>query len=308
MTRGFALVALGATLWGTGGIAGAIIAANSEMSWPAISGLRLLAGGLLLLGLTALTGELQRIRRGVGAGRRILVTGAGTAVYTTAYFQAVPMVGVAVATVVCLGSAPVAIAVYTAAVARRMPGPGTVIALVAAVAGLALVSDLRGATGSAVELVVGLGLALASGLSFAATTVANRTTIPGLGARALIATSLSVAGLIAAPVGIVVGVDFASMTTPAWAAAAFLVLVQTMVAYVAYFAGLQTGLPSTTAVIVLLIEPLIATILAVVILDETLTASIAAGIALLMLAIILVRPAGPDEPVDSSHRDISEFR
>lgn len=296
MTRGFLLVVMSATLFGGTGVAGAIVAANSGMSWPAISALRVFLGGLVLLGLTALTGELQRIPRGKGAGRRILLTGVGTAVYTTAYFQSVPLIGVAVATVVCLGSAPLAIAGYTAVRERRMPSAGTQVALVAALAGLVLVSDPDRVGTSAAELALGIALALTSGLSFAATTVINRTAIPGLGPRVLIATSLTVAGLLAAPVAFLAGADLASMGWPAWTGIGFLAIFQTAFAYMAFYAGLQAGLPPTTAVIVLLIEPVTAMVLAMVILSETPTAAAVAGMALMMLAIVLVRPAPDKSP------------
>lgn len=296
MTRGFLLVVLSAVLFGTTGIAGAIVATHSDMSWPAISATRVFLGGLLMLGLTALTGELQRIPRGAGAGRRILITGAGTAVYTTAYFQSVPYLGVAVATVVCLGSAPVAVAIHTAVRDRRLPAPGTLLAIAAALGGLVLVSDPRATGASVGEIAFGLGLALLSGLSFAATTIANRTAIPGLGPRTLIATSLTVAGLLAAPVAMFAGADLASMGRTAWLAIGFLAIFQTAFAYVAFYAGLQAGLPPTTAVIVLLIEPVTAMVLAMVILSETPTAAAVAGMALMMLAIVLVRPTPEKSP------------
>jgi len=140
-------------------------------------------------------------------------------------------------------------------------------------------------------------LALLSGLAFAATTVVNQRTVPGLSPRTLIATSLTLAGLLSAPLGLLGGADFATLTAPAWAAIAFLVIFQTVIAYLAYYGGLQAGLPATTAVIVLLIEPLTATVLAVLVLDEQLTLPVLLGIVLLMLAVVLVRPVRKIQPV-----------
>ncbi len=290
-------MAMGAALWGTSGIAGAFAARYSSLSWPAISSVRLLLGGLLMLVLTAVTGELRRVERTPESARRILATGVTTAIYGTAYFQAVPLVGVAVATVVCLGSAPVAVAVYTAIRGRRLPGRSTVFALLAALAGLVLVSNPSTPVGDGRWFAVGLALALLSGLAFAATTVVNQRTVPGLSPRTLIATSLTLAGLLSAPLGLLGGADFATLTAPAWAAIAFLVIFQTVIAYLAYYGGLQAGLPATTAVIVLLIEPLTATVLAVLVLDEQLTLPVLLGIVLLMLAVVLVRPVRKIQPV-----------
>lgn len=297
------LVAVGAALWGTSGIAGAIVARNSSMSWPAISSVRLLLGGLLMLVLTAITGELRRVQRTAASARRILATGALTAVYATAYFQSLPMVGVAVATVVCLGAAPVAVAVYTAIRERGMPPRVTVLALVAALAGLGLVSNPSTPTGDNRRFALGLALALLAGLAFAATTVINQYTVPGLTSRTLIATSLTLAGLLSAPLGVLAGVHVDTLTAPAWAAIAFLAIFQTMLAYLAFYGGLQAGLAPTTAVIVLLIEPLTATVLAVLILHEQLTITVLIGMALLMLAVVLVRPTGQDRIPPEGSRD-----
>lgn len=289
-SRGFLLVATGAALWGSGGIAGAFAAKYSSLSWPAISSARLLLAGLLMLVLTAITGDLRRVQLTRESVRRIVATGVATAIYATAYFQSLPLVGVAVATVVSLGSAPVAVAVYAAIRHRRLPGRSTVLALVAALTGLVLVSNPTTPAADHRWFGLGLGLALLSGLAFAASTVVNQRVVPGLNPRTIIATSLTLAGLVSAPLGILTGADFTTVTAPAWAAIGFLVVFQTVIAYLAYFGGLQAGLPATTAVIVLLIEPLTATLLAVLILHEQLTVPVLLGMVLLMLAVVLVRP------------------
>lgn len=290
-------MAMGAALWGTAGVAGALTARYSSLSWPAISSVRLLLGGLLMLVLTAITGELRRVQRTSESVRRIVATGVATAIYATAYFQAVPLVGVAVATVVCLGSAPVAVAVYTAIRERRLPSRPTTLALLAALAGLGLVSNPSTPAGDQRWFGLGLALALLSGLAFAASTVVNQRTVPGLTPRPLIATSLTLAGLLSAPLGLLGGADFTTVTAPAWATIAFLVIFQTVIAYLAYFGGLQAGLPATTAVIVLLLEPLTATVLAMLILHEQLTLPVLLGMVLLMIAVVLVRPVRKIQPV-----------
>ncbi len=299
-SRGFALVAFGAALWGTGGVAGAIAAEHSAMSWPAISSLRLFAGGVLMLVLTALTGELRRIQHTGESARQILAAGALTAVFGTGYFQSVSLVGVAVATVVTLGVAPVAVAVGTALHDRRMPAPTTVLALFAALIGLVLVSNPRSVAGGSTDLLLGIGLAVISGLAFAASSVINRRAVAGLTPATLIATSLTVAGLLSAPLGLLTGFHFATMTPPAWAAVAFLVVFQTVIAYLSFYAGLHTGLSSTTAMILLLIEPLTATLLAVVVLHESVTVPVVVGGGLMLTAIVLVRPRSAEPPPPSA--------
>ncbi|GAA4168231.1 DMT family transporter [Gryllotalpicola koreensis] len=287
---GFTLVAVAGVLWGTGGLAATFAAQHSALSWPALSAIRLVGGGALMLAVIAATGELRRLPRTPEALRHIGLTAVLSAVYQGAYFQAVALVGVAVATVVSLGAAPVAVALASAIRSRRMPRWPVLVALVAAVVGLIMVSDAPGQASDARNAVLGTLLALVAGLSFAATTVVNRRAIPGLSSAALIATSFTLAGLLVAIWGAFAGFDLASTDAAGWGWIAFLAIVPTVLAYLAFFGGLQRGVPSTTAAILSLIEPVTATLLAVTILREPLTLAASVGVVLLLFAVVLVRP------------------
>jgi len=287
---GFALVVAAGVLWGINGPAATLAVAHSDLSWAAVSALKLLFGGGIMLVLTVFTGELRAIPRTAEAWRHILMTALLAAVYQAAYFKSVALVGVAVATVVTLGAAPVAVALGGAIRHRRMPRPGVLLALSASVLGLVLVSDHPGAASGAGATVGGVALALVAGLAFAGTTVVNRRAVPGLTSSALIATGFTLAGVPLAIWAAFAGFDLPSADAAAWVWIAVLALVPTVIAYLAFFGGLQRGVPSTTAAILSLIEPLTATLLAVVMLHEGLTPLASAGIALLLLAVVLVHP------------------
>jgi len=292
---GFVLVTLGGVLWGTGGLAGTAVADHSAMSWTAISALRLVGGGVLMLVLTALTGELGRLPRTAESARHIVLTAVLSAVYQVAYFESVSLVGVAVSTVISLGAAPVAVALWAAVRSRRLPGWGLLAALVAAIVGLVLVSDApHAASGTGTE-VLGVLLALVAGVSFGATTVVNRRLVRGLTPAVLIATSFTLAGLLAAVWGAFTGFRFVTVTPVAWGWLALLDVVPTVLAYLAFYGGLHRGVPSTTAAILSLIEPVTATVLAVLVLHERLTAPMVIGILLLLAAVVLVRPSRAGE-------------
>jgi DME family drug/metabolite transporter len=287
---GFVLVAVAGVLWGTGGLAATFAAQHSTLSWPALSALRLVAGGLLMVAPTAATGELRRIPRTPASLRHIGLTALLSAVYQGAYFQALALVGVAVATVIALGSAPVAVAIASAIRGRRMPSAAVIVALVAAVVGLILVTDAPAVASDPAKTALGVLLALVAGLSFAGTTVVNRRAGPRLTPPALIATSFTVAGLLVAIWGAFAGFDLMGTDAAGWAWIAFLAAVPTVLAYLAFFGGLLRGVPSTTAAILSLIEPVTATVLAVTVLREPLTLAASIGIILLLLAVVLVRP------------------
>lgn len=284
---GFALVAIGGVLWGTGGLAATFASEHTALSWPALSAVRLVGGGVLMLVVIAATGELRRIPRTPEAVRHIVLTAVLSAIYQGAYFQSIALVGVAVSTVISLGAAPVAVALATAIRSRRMPGWAVLAALIAAVAGLILVSGSPAQASDAGRTVLGVLLALTAGLSFAGTTVVNRRAVPGLAAAALIATSFTLAGLLVAIWGLFAGFDLASTDAAGWGWIAFLAVVPTALAYLAFFGGLHRGVPSTTAAILSLIEPVTATLLAVAILHEPLTPAESLGLALLLLAVVL---------------------
>ncbi|WP_162940110.1 DMT family transporter [Gryllotalpicola protaetiae] len=286
-SSGFWLVALAGALWGTGGLAATFAADHSALSWPALSAIRLVGGGVLMLVVIAATGELRGIPRTREAVRHVALTAVLSAIYQGAYFQSIALVGVAVSTVISLGAAPVAVALATAIRSRRMPGWAVIAALIAAVVGLVLVSGAPAAASDPGKTVLGVLLALIAGLSFAATTVVNRRTVPGLTPGALIATSFTLAGLLIAIWGAFAGFDLASTDPVGWAWIAFLAVVPTALAYLAFFGGLHRGVPSTTAAILSLIEPVTATLLAVTILHEPLTPAASLGIALLLLAVVL---------------------
>ncbi|MFE5341893.1 EamA family transporter [Isoptericola sp. NPDC056578] len=286
---GAVLVAAGALLWGTGGVAAATIAAHSAMSPTAVSALRLLGGGLAVLAVTAATGQLRRVPRTRASARHVALTAALTAVFGAAYFQSVAHVGVAVATVVALGAAPLVVAARAAVRARRLPRVPVLMGLVTSVVGLALVSGVRPVAGSSRDLAAGLALALVAAVAFAATTVVNRRALPGLGPAPLLGTSFPLAGLVSLLPAAGTGLALGSLDATAWWTLAFLALVQTAVGYLAFYAGLQRGVGATSAALLSLLEPVGAAVLAVAVLGEALTPTAVLGIALVLGAVLLAR-------------------
>lgn len=292
---GAVLVAAGALLWGTGGVAAATITAHSAMSPTAVSALRLLGGGLAVLAVTAATGQLRHVPRTRASARHIGLTAVLTAVFGAAYFQSVAHVGVAVATVVALGAAPLVVTARAAVRAHRLPRVPVLAALVTSVVGLALVTGVRPVAATTPDLAWGLVLALVAAVAFAATTVVNRRVLPGLGPAPLLGTSFTLAGLVSLVPAVPAGLALGSLDATAWWTLGFLALVQTAVGYLAFYAGLQRGVGATSAALLSLLEPVGAAVLAVVVLGEDVTPTAALGIALVLGAVALARdrPAAP---------------
>jgi len=292
--RDFATVALGAVLWGTGGLAGAALADSAGLAPLAVASYRLLGGGGVLLVALAVAGRLQGLRRTRAVVVRVVVTAVLAAVYQAAYFAAVGRAGVAVATLVALGAAPVLVALGTAASSRRRPDARTTVALGLALLGLVLLVGAPSGTGPAP--VAGAALALVAAAAFATLTGLNRRAVPGLAPLPLTATAFTLGGILLLPVAAAVG---PSLGLPddaqGWALLAYFAVVPTAAAWGAYFTGLR-GVPATTAALLALLEPLTATIGAVLLRGERLGLSGAVGAVLLGAAVVVLRPRPAGSP------------
>ena len=143
--RGFVLVLIAALCWGTSGVSGRIVADRAGLGPLDIAWHRMAIGAAVLLALHLLT---RRRRAGAegpltrGTAVRLLLVGAGLAVYQLAYFAAVATAGVSIATLVALGLAPLLIALGAALLGHGRPDGTTLVALVVALVGLVLLVAL----------------------------------------------------------------------------------------------------------------------------------------------------------------------
>ncbi len=296
--RGLVEVAAASVLWGTGGLAVQLIREQEPLSPVTISAWRMaIAAGVLLVALLALRrgGELLALAR--SRPRQLLAVGVGTAAYQGFYFVSVTQVGVAVSTVVSLGLAPVLLTVAESVRSRRAPAAGRLLVLVAALTGLLLVSVAGSGASSGPAPVAGVLLAIASGTTYAITTVAggsiSRTTSP------LVLTSgMTLVGA-AVLLPCLAFVDGPRVTADP-AALAWLVYLGALtmaLAYVLLYSGLRVVAPST-AVTASLVEPVTAAVVAAVVLGETLGPAAVVGILLVLGAVVgLGRPTAAAGPV-----------
>ncbi|WP_062291571.1 DMT family transporter [Demequina phytophila] len=289
--RHFLSVVLAATLWGSGGLLGTLLARESDVPPASVAMWRMLIAGV------ALTLWLL-VRRALAPGSldrpmlvRILATGSLTAVFEVLYFTGITLAGVGLATLVAIGSAPVWVALWDWARRGDRPEGRRVLALALAVAGLAALLGSSLTVGD--RALLGVVVAVVTGAAFAGVTVVNREPVPGLGAARLTALSFAAGGMLLIPVAMVLGWG-APTGGAAWGYALALGIVSTALAYVAYLGGLAT-VPPFVATIVSLLEPLVAAVLGAIVLHESLGWGGIAGGVLLAVAVVLLRPQR-DEP------------
>lgn len=284
------LILAAAVLWGTTGTAQALAPVGATPL--AVGALRLAIGGGALVLIAGLRGTLRlRHWRHPGA----MLAAAGVAGYQVSFFAGVARTGVAVGTLVAIGSAPIMAGILETVVARRRPASRWWGATAMAIVGCALLLTGDGAWKADVG---GVLLAVAAGASFAVYTVASKSLLRMLSPDAAIATTFFAGALILSPVLFTTDVRWA-LAPRGFAVALHLGLVATAAAYVLYARGL-TGVSAATASTLALAEPLTAGLLSVAVLGERPAPLAYAGAALVFAALAALsaptdggRPSAP---------------
>jgi DME family drug/metabolite transporter len=248
-----------------------------------VGSLRIVLGGLLLLGVAATA--RASLRRCLDAEVRLatLAGAAAVAAYQVCFFAAVSLSGVAVGTLITIGSAPV-LAGLLGMIAGERPGRSWVVATALAIAGCALL--LLRASETDVHP-AGTLLALAAGASYATLTVAaRRVVVHTRSPDAVMATFFSGGAVLLLPVLAVQDLrplaSWQGLATVVW-----LGVVTTAIAYWLFARGL-TRLSAATATTLDLAEPLTAALLGVLLLGERLSGRGLAGAALLAAGLLIL--------------------
>jgi DME family drug/metabolite transporter len=293
---GLVQITLAALLWGTTGVVVQLIRNRTSLSPVSIGFYRLAVAALFLLGLHARNvRDLVRAVRASPIG--LLLVGVGLGGYQAAYFISVAAIGVSLSTMVSLGVAPVCIAIWESAVARRRPSGLTVGSLSAGIVGLVLITAAGGhTTTGAQHPLLGLIAAVVSGVGYAASTVLSRHVSQQTPAMTLTTISTLFGATALAPFAFVNGIGL-HVTASTVSMLVYIGVVATAVSYALFYAGLRITSGSVAAVLTLL-EPLTAAVLAVAVLGEPLPAMEIVGGVILLGAItalyLMPQPPAPE--------------
>lgn len=257
---------------------------------------RILVGGALLVAVAVVTrGGVRGPRWSRGP---VLASVAGVAVYQLAFFAAVADTGVAVGTIVALGSAPTLAGLFEWLLDRRVPDPRWAAATALACAGVAMLA-LSG--GDASVSLPGIAMAVVAGGSYAVYTLAaKRLLTAGHAPEQVMAAAFGLGAVALLPA--------LALSGPAWllhadgiALALFLGVVPTALAYVLFARGLKRLRASETATLTLA-EPLTAGALGAIVLAEPLTAMSAAGAGLVLAGLLALAIRIPAPALASPER------
>jgi len=282
--RSVLAVLAAAVLFGT---TGTVQALAPDTAGPlSVGAVRLLVGGALL----ALLGLVRYLRR---AGPRlprpstaawwVLLGAACVMGYQATFFAGTRSNGVAVGTVVALGSSPLFAGLFEWLRFRRAPSPRWWVATGLAIVGIGL---LAGPASAGPVEPLGVVASLGAGAAYAGYTVATRTLLlQGWDATSTVTAMLGTGAVLAGLV--LLGTDNAWIARPSGlGAVAWLGVVTVVVTYLLLGQGLRR-LSAATATTLTLAEPATASLLGVLVLGETLSVWQAAGIAVVTAGVAI---------------------
>jgi len=277
LKAGALFVLAAGVIWGTSGTTQAL--APSGATPNSFGALRLLIGGAALM-------LLALCRGGLGRGWPVFMTlwaSVCVASYQLCFFGALSRTGVAIGTLVAIGSSPVIAGVLGLVFRGERPGRSWGIATLLALAGCGLLAVGGGKV--AVDP-LGIVLALGAGFCWASYTMSIKALLPGRTPDAVMAVVFSLGAVLLSP--FLLATDLHWVAAPRGIAVIlYLGVVVTALSYWLFARGLRT-VPVATAVTLSLAEPLTAAVLGIVVLGERLSPTALCGIPLLFAGLAVL--------------------
>ena len=276
----YLLIILAAMLWGTTGTSQAL--APSGASPLAIGAMRLLVGGGALTVLAISRGELRWSR----AWLRIdtLFAGLSAALYQLTFFAGVALTGVAVGTIITIGSAPIFTGILGYFFEDETLHRRWWMATGFAILGGILLTFAADETMQVDPL--GILLALCAGLSYGVFALSNKRLVAIFHSDAAMAVSFASGALLMLPILFFVDISWVASAGGA-VVVLHLGLLATGLSYMLFGRGLKT-VPISTAGTLSLAEPLTAALLGVFLLGEQLNIQGLVGIFAIFLGLVLL--------------------
>jgi len=270
-------VILAAMLWGTTGTAQAF--APDGATPLSVGFFRLLIGGLALLFLAISRGG---IRDGTPwSWRYTLMAGVSAALYQLTFFSGVALTGVAVGTIIGIGSTPIFMGILGYRFRGERLSRRWFIATGVAITG-SIVLVLSGNDTMRIDL-LGVLLSLGAGLSYAVFSLVNKHLLETHRPDAVMAVSFCVGTLLMLPLLFMMDISWV-FSLNGLLIVIHMGVIATGLSYALFGRGLQT-VPVSIAGTLTLAEPLTASLLGIFILHEQLTLSGVFGVGLLFCGL-----------------------
>jgi len=268
-----------ALLWGTTGTAQAFAPTGTQPA--AVGAVRLIIGSMVLLTFAHFRGVLHR-----GIPWPLVPTAFASisiAAYQLFFFAGVARTGVAIGTIIAIGSAPILAGLLGYLWRKEKPRQKWVWATMVAVTGCILIMIPKGD----VQIdPLGILLTLGAGAAYATYAVASKGLLDSHPPDAVAAVVFSLGAIILSP--LLIKSNLAWLVQPRGLAVALhLGVFATDAAYVLFSRGLRS-IPVASAVTLSLAEPVTAGFLGLLLLGERLTPAILIGMALVLSGLALL--------------------
>ncbi|MFF4489857.1 DMT family transporter [Streptomyces sp. NPDC001544] len=283
-------------LWGTTGTAATFAPAVGPL---AIGAVAMGLGGLLqaLVAAPRIARQRAQLRERLGT---VVLGAVAVAAYPLAFYSSMRLAGVAVGTVVSIGTAPLASALIEHVLDRRRltgrwklgAAPG-LLGTVMLCAAEAMSTPVGSEQASAGATVLGVALGLVAATTYALYSwAAHRLITRRIASRAAMGSVFGLGGLLLLPVLLATGAPLLDSWSNL-AVGAYMALVPMFAGYVLFGWGLA-HVPASTATTLSLLEPAVAAVLAVLVIGERLPVAGWLGIALVVACLaVLTAPAPP---------------
>lgn len=272
------MVLLGAVLWGTTGTTQTFL--QEGISSFAVACVRSGIGGGLLLILVLM---MKKMTWRTWPWKWNILAALAIALFQCLFFSSIRFTGVAIGTVVTIGSAPVFSGILEWVIWKVKPSRIWAAATSFSIIGCALLFVNRG---EAIIDPAGIGLALCAGLMFALYTNVSKQLMKHAETLPAVAMTFSISSVILAPIALMDGVlwitDIGNLVPML-----YMGIITTSIAYLLFLAGLRS-VNSSAAVTLSLAEPLTAALLGVLFLGEYLSLTSWAGVFLILGGIIVI--------------------
>lgn len=283
---GVLYVFIAAMLWGTTGVAATFA---PELSPLAIGAVAMGVGGLLQGGV-AFSSILRQRRQIVRRWHCLLVGALAVAVYPLAFYTSMHCAGVAVGTVISMGSAPLLSALIENRLDRLSLTRRWAFGASLGVSGMILLSLTESNVSHVVsreQTIVGVLLGIIAGLTYALYSwSAHRMMQQEISPCAAMGATFSAGGILLLPVLLMTGTPLLH----SWmniSVGIYMALGPMFIGYICYGAGLAR-IRASTATTITLLEPVVATMLAIVLVGEHLPLIGWLGIGLIVICLLII--------------------
>ncbi|WP_100333999.1 EamA family transporter [Bacillus alkalisoli] len=286
------LVLIAAVLWGTTGTVQTF--APSSAHPIAIGAVRLAIGGGMLL-LIVIIHKKWNVN---GISKRlVLLSAISMAAFQPLFFSSVKLTGIAVGTVLAIGSAPVFAGCIEWLIKKKAPSFNWWLATIIAITGCILLFSSREAVHTDS---LGMIFAISAGFAFALYSISSKQLLQSNNPETVVAIVFTTSAILLSPALFILEVswltEISGLTT-----VIYLGVFTTAFAYLCFSKGLEK-VQASTAVTLTLAEPLTAAMLGTFIVKESLSPLSWLGVLLIFFAIIVL-----SFPTRKRNREVKAF-